>query len=231
MHNSNYYILTHMVGSVNTADEAYRVLHYDLEHIKHGYDYNIAGKKTVEANLREFDLRVQSGDYIDKLKAEAERGQLEADIQRTAGAIERTERQMAFMRELMTALEPMRKYGHLPLLDAFEACQAEEWALELLKRARNFLLTQHTIPTDHFEAMTQHPWFEQYIAPHIAYYLNANAAGTLSQVITNSRPQFIQALQAQYPTLIASASIPALDLPPLPVALIADPGNAPALKE
>ena len=67
----------------------------------------------------------------------------------------------------MAELEPQRKFKHLPMLEANEAAQREEWLGELKERAENFLLTTGTIPHDHFHHMRCHPDFEKEIAPHI----------------------------------------------------------------
>lgn len=68
---------------------------------------------------------------------------------------------------LMAELEPMRKYSHLPVLESTEACQQEEWKLELMARAENHMLSCGTIPAEELRFMRNHPEFLTEIAPHI----------------------------------------------------------------
>ena len=68
----------------------------------------------------------------------------------------------------MDELEPQRKYAHLPLLEAAQAAQREEWLLDFERRTENFLLSKGTIPEDHLNAMRNHPDFETNIVPFIA---------------------------------------------------------------
>jgi hypothetical protein len=75
----------------------------------------------------------------------------------------------------MAELEPQRKYGHLPLLEATEAAQREEWLGEFKARIENYLLTQGAIPQDQLEAMRRHPDFEDAIVPHISNVLTSLA--------------------------------------------------------
>jgi hypothetical protein len=67
----------------------------------------------------------------------------------------------------MARIQPYRQYAHLPDAEAHEACQREEWRLELEARAQNYLLTAGTIPADHFATMRQHPDFSSHIMPAI----------------------------------------------------------------
>lgn len=69
--------------------------------------------------------------------------------------------------DLMAELEPLRKYSHLPILEATEAAQREEWLEELKTRAENYMVTQGTIPHDHLNTMRTHPDFSTYLSPFI----------------------------------------------------------------
>ena len=68
----------------------------------------------------------------------------------------------------MAELEPQRKYAHLPLLEASQAAQREEWLLEFKHRTENYLLSRGTIPEDQLQAMRSHPDFESSIVPFIS---------------------------------------------------------------
>jgi hypothetical protein len=67
----------------------------------------------------------------------------------------------------MAELEPQRKYANLPILEAAQAAQREEWLLEFQRRSENFLLSNGTIPEDHLNAMRNHPDFELKLVPFI----------------------------------------------------------------
>ena len=91
---------------------------------------------------------------------------------------------------LMAELEPQRKYKHLPLLEATEAAQPEEWALEFKHRAENYLLSIGTIPADQLEAMRKHPDFDAVILPHIKHKMalleNARTRADAANLLTGT---------------------------------------------
>lgn len=199
MKNSNHHILTNMVGSCNTADEAYRVLYFELEAQEHAYQTAMAGRLKTQAERIKLDAKLKSEDQVELLLAKADEIQLKADVARVEGAIERAEQEIAFIKMVMAEIDQYRKYKDLPLLDAFQACQAEEWALELVKRAKRFLITMGTIPQDHFEAMLNHPWCDSYILPKINELTLLRQAGklTLEQFVDNT-PKFLAEVRANH---------------------------------
>ena len=80
--------------------------------------------------------------------------------------------ELATIQKLMNALEPKRKYAHLPLLEANEASQQEEWKLELIERAENQMLSHALgINWDELETMRSHPEFKTEILPHISQFV------------------------------------------------------------
>jgi hypothetical protein len=88
--------------------------------------------------------------------------------------------------KLMAELEPHRKYAHLTLFEANEACQQEEWLEELKTRAENFLVCQGAIPHDQLSTMRSHPDFEAVLVPYIqetiaAIQTNQKGIGMLKQ--------------------------------------------------
>ena len=82
-------------------------------------------------------------------------------------AIKGAEMELETIESIMKELEPQRKYGHLPVLEASQAAQREEWLLEFKKRSENYLLSSGTIPEDQLNAMRNHPDFENQIVPHV----------------------------------------------------------------
>ena len=82
------------------------------------------------------------------------------------------EQELATITSIMAELEPQRKYADLPILEAAQAAQREEWLLEFQRRTENYLLSTGTIPEDHLNAMRNHPDFEVNIVPFITEVLH-----------------------------------------------------------
>jgi len=102
-----------------------------------------------------------------RIEAQADIIEANADVEIWELNLKAAHGELATINQIMDELEPMRKYSHLPLLEATEACQQEEWLGELMTRAENFLVTQGSIPQDHLNTMRCHPDFNKVIAPHI----------------------------------------------------------------
>jgi hypothetical protein len=82
-------------------------------------------------------------------------------------AIKGAEMEIATIEGIMAELDTQRKYAHLPVLEASEAAQREEWLGEFKKRCENYLLSTGSIPEDQLNAMRNHPDFENEIVPHV----------------------------------------------------------------
>lgn len=107
----------------------------------------------------------------ERLEAEAEILEQEADAPTWEMNLVAAKMELATIESLMAELEPLRKYGHLPLLEASEAAQREEWLEELKVRAENFMITQGTIPHDHLNTMRMHPDFKEHLAPYVQHLI------------------------------------------------------------
>ena len=112
---------------------------------------------------------------------EAESDKIVADLNLKAAVDE-----LEYINNLMAELEPHRKYAHLTLFEANEACQREEWLEELKTRAENFLVCQGAIPCDQLSTMRTHPDFETILVPYIQETLlkiqtNEKGIGMLKQ--------------------------------------------------
>lgn len=107
----------------------------------------------------------------ERLEAEAEILEQEADAPTWELNLVAAKMELATIEGLMAELEPLRKYGHLPLLEASEASQREEWLEELKVRAENFMITQGTIPHDHLNTMRMHPDFKEHLAPYVQHLI------------------------------------------------------------
>lgn len=218
---TQHHILANMIGPCNTADEAYRVLHYELEAQMNHYNHAKGGGILDALKLKQLQNQTQDPTWETAEHARGELVQFEAARTRVEAATERAEREIVFIKQVMAELEPHRKYRDLPLLDAFEACQAEEWALELVKRAKRFLLTNRTIPVDHFEAMTNHPWWDAYIMPQVSEYAQLAAENKLTlRYFVNDTPPFMLDLRARHLELNPAAPVLHLHAAPSEPALI-----------
>jgi hypothetical protein len=124
-----------------------------------------------KANLIEIEQELKSTDPVKQLKAQADL----MDWQNNEGLLEigilGAEQELATITSIMAELEPQRKYAHLPILEAAQAAQREEWLLEFRRRIENYLLSIGTIPEDHLNAMRNHPDFESNLVPYITNVL------------------------------------------------------------
>lgn len=208
MNKSNHFLLLKvMVGTVNTPDEAYRVLYYEREARQHAFDLAMAAR--IEFSLRAKKLRTRSWfAWTESAKAAllADAMRLQSDSENHLEAVKRATADLAFINEVMTKLEPLCKYRTGDLNVDFQACQAEEWALEYIKRARRFLMTQPAIPSDHLEMMAAHPWFASVILPAVQGLVSLRAehgGGLPLSLLTEERPAFLDDLYESYPALTA----------------------------
>jgi hypothetical protein len=181
--NHNFQILHFMVGGCHTADGAYALLCDLREDRKLALETARAGELKARAKRLREELRVDSNDKIGALEARAEMMEMEARDEVVRKCMLAAESELAFIERCMERLEPHRKYKDLPLPEAHEAAQREEWLGELLRRAENFLLLTGTIPPDEFNTMRSHPDFSAVIAPRI---LELRADGA-EKMLTQSR--------------------------------------------
>lgn len=165
--NHDFQIKYFIAGSCHTPDAAYAIL-CDLKENR-----SDAIKSFEASKLREKAKRIRAQRLIDS-NDEADQLEGQADIVEIDAMSETVEKNLAAaiaelktIQSYMDALEPHRIYAHLPLPEAHEAAQQEEWKLELMHRAENSLLTTGTIPADHFVTMRMHPEFKSAILPRI----------------------------------------------------------------
>lgn len=164
-YNHNFQILHFLVGSCHTPDGAYSLLCDLREERQQALDQVKPTLLREQAKILAAERKIQSDDPVAKLEGEADLAEIEANRNLTNVNIGAAEQELAFIQECIDRINPYRKYRHLSDPEAHEACQQEEWRLELLYRAENFLFTQGTIPHDHFATMRQHPDFVSSILP------------------------------------------------------------------
>jgi hypothetical protein len=174
--NSDFQLRHFIAGSCHTADGAWALLYNQLLDIQIKHEHTKAQIVRRRIKTLEFEKRLETTtDQIEKLALEADIIEFRSGDGLLELALAGSEKELETIRGLMNELEPQRRYGHLPLLEATEAAQREEWLGEFKSRIENYLLTQGTIPQDQLEAMRRHPDFEDAIVPHISNVLTSLA--------------------------------------------------------
>jgi hypothetical protein len=167
--NSDFQLRHFIAGSCYTADGAWALLYNQLLDMRIKHDHTKAQLIRRKVKLLELEKRIiEATNEIEKLQVEADLIEFRSGEGLLELALAGSEKEIETIKILMDELEPQRKYAHLPLLEATEAAQREEWLGEFKNRVENYLLTQGTIPQDQLEAIRKHPDFEDAIVPHIS---------------------------------------------------------------
>ena len=138
----------------------------------------------------EIERQLASDDEVEHLKGQADLMQWEIDAATFDQMSASARAELEFIEECIRRIEPLRKYSAMPDIEAVEACQAEEWLLELERRAENYLITTGSIPHDHFNTMRQHPGFKTHLLPHINNIHQAIAAGDAPKILIDRAPRY-----------------------------------------
>ena len=129
----------------------------------------------------------------DKMRAQADLMEMEAHKYTSDTNFEAAKMELATIKQLMAEVEPHRKYAHLPLLEANEAAQRDEWLGEFKNRVENFLFSTGTIPEDHLRAMRNHPDFQTELLPHIQEVMvKLTNAKSSVELLTNHTEYFLE---------------------------------------
>ena len=166
--NHDFQIAYFLAGDCHTPDGAYALL-CDLRE-----DRLNALRLVESAQLREKAKRLRaerlltSEDEVVQLEARADLSEIAALEETTRRNVEAAKAELETIEKCISVLQPMRAYANLTDPQAHEAAQREEWKLELIRRAENFIMTQGTIPADHFNTMRLHPDFKTDILPALA---------------------------------------------------------------
>lgn len=194
--NCDFQLKHFMAGSCHTPDGAWALL-YDQKidiavKIEHSKSQDL--KRRAKIMKAQAVLDDPNASEPDKMIAEGDILECNSVIESAYNNLKAAEHEYDYICKLMDELEPQRKYRHLPLLEANEAMQRDEWLGELKTRAENFLLTSGTIPHDHLNTMRCHPDFEAQIVPHIEMITTRviNSNGDRTKVLTNMKPLFLE---------------------------------------
>jgi len=166
--NTNFQIAHFLVGSCHTADGAYSLL-CDLRESRQAAidNYNVSLLRNKAKRIRAEKLISNFNDEAERLEGEADLLELENNERSGKILYGAALDEIAFIDKCIAAIQPLRRFKDLPDLEAHETAQFDEWKLELMRRAENFLITAGNIPTDEFNTMRMHPAFQSDIMPHI----------------------------------------------------------------
>jgi hypothetical protein len=165
--NHDFQIAHFLAGSCRTPDAAWSLLSDLQEERSNALKCFTAYNLRDQAKIVRAERKLKSTDEASRLEGQADIEELRALAQTTQKNYDAALAELAFIEKCMAALEPLRKYAHLPVAQAHEAAQQEEWALQLVHTAENHLLSQNSIPADHWGAMRMHPQFSTHILPAI----------------------------------------------------------------
>lgn len=165
--NSDFQLRYFIANDCHTADIAWCLMYEQKLDIQLKLQSTKARTLRRKAKRIEIDEALKSNDPAKQLNAQADLIEWESGEGLLEIAILGAEQEIATIESIMLELEPQRKYAHLPILEAAQAAQREEWLLEFQRRTENFLLSKGTIPEDQLNAMRNHPDFEVKLVPFI----------------------------------------------------------------
>jgi hypothetical protein len=169
--NSDFQLRYFMANNCHTADIAWCVMYEQKLDIQIKLDSTKAKLLRRQARFIEIEQALESQDPVTQLNAQADLIEWQSGEGMLEMAVLGAEQELATITSIMAELEPQRKYADLPILEAAQAAQREEWLLEFQRRTENYLLSTGTIPEDHLNAMRNHPDFEVNIVPFITNVL------------------------------------------------------------
>ena len=167
--NKNFQIAYFLAGSCHTPDGAYSLLKDLQEDREMALSQLEAGELRKQANILRAQHMIDSGEPEVVLEGQADLVEIKNSEKFAKRNIAAAYEELDFINKCIEKIHPHRKFKELPDPEAHEAAQFDEWKLELIDRAENYLLTTGTIPTDHFTTMRQHPAFATEILPAINY--------------------------------------------------------------
>jgi hypothetical protein len=150
--NSDFQKLYFIVGKCHTADEAYR----QLMQLKEDREVPIAQYTAQQLRNKAKLLRTCDNEY-DRIMLEADRIEIESTAKQEKACYDEALRELDVINKMIKDIQPHRKYSHLPDVEAYQACQSEEWALELIHRAENSLVTTGSMSPELLATIRLHP--------------------------------------------------------------------------
>lgn len=186
--NHDFQILHFLVGACHTPDAAYALLCDLRDDRADAINHAEAARLREQAKIVRAKRRIASDDEAERLEGDADLAEIAAHAETLGKNLAAARAELAFIADCMARLQPYRRFAHLPDHEAHEACQREEWRLELVARAQNYLLTAGTIPADHFSTMRHHPDFQASILPAIHQTKDLMANGQADALLVAPKP-------------------------------------------
>jgi hypothetical protein len=189
--NSNFQIAYFLVGSCFTPDAAIALLTNLKENKEIALSQVKASDLREKAKIIRANKMLRSDDEAECLEGEADLAEIEANKELSLKNITAAKSELNFINLCIEKVKPHCKFNHLSPDDAAQAAQQEEWKLELIHRAENYLLTGSIIPADHFATMRMHPEFETAILPAVKEITKSlsSEAGQLKLLAKSSKTQ------------------------------------------
>ena len=193
--NSDFQLRHFLAGSCFTPDGAWMLMYGQM------IDREATVKVCEASRLKQLAKRMDIEEVLndpnaketDKLRAQADLLEQEAHAETFERNLQAAKMELATITNIMEELEPHRKYKHLPLLEANEAAQRDEWLGEFKNRVENFLFSTGTIPEDHLRAMRNHPDFQGELLPHIVGTMKKIESQRNSiELLTNHSVSFLE---------------------------------------
>lgn len=167
--NKNFQIAYFLAGSCHTPDGAYSLLKDLQEDREIALSQLEAGELRKQAKIIKAQRMIDTGEPDLVLEGQADLAEIKNSEKFSERNIKAAYEELDFINQCIEKIQPHRQFKELSDPEAHEAAQFDEWKLELIDRAENYLLTVGTIPTDHFTTMRQHPAFATEILPAINY--------------------------------------------------------------
>lgn len=173
--NSRFQVLHFIVGKTHTPDEAYRVLMELREERQMAVDFAKVSDLRTQAKIAKANKIIKSSKIEwDVLEAQADLLDIENGKANSQACLDEAIRELTFIDLLLARVEPHRRYKDVPLYEANQMIQLDEWKYELMTRAENYIAAVGHIPADHFGTMRLHPGWEAEIQPRIIDVVKAN---------------------------------------------------------
>lgn len=181
--NHDFQIQHFLAGSCHTPDGAYALLCDLREERQLAIAESAAHALRTEAKCMRARRRLDDSDEAERLEGAADLAEVKAHAEVVACNLAAARAEVACIEATIAQLQPHRRFSDLSDPEAHEAAQRDEWKLELIARAENFLATSGSIPAGEFVTMRQHPDFLDFILPAIEATRIAIAGGRMVEAL------------------------------------------------
>jgi len=188
--NTDFQIEHFLMGKAHTPDGKYFVLReLEEERANAVRSFDIKRKKIEAQKLRlRNTIGSQSTNTPERMEAEADLEAINSGEQQSRILYEAAKAELATIRSLIERIKPQCKFADKDEAEASQLAQRDEWRLELIFRAQNYMVTQGSIPQDHFATMRCHPDFKTHILPAIEDVIASMRSGRMKLLEKIAQP-------------------------------------------